>query len=191
MARMYWLFPLLIAAAAVAAETFKHDPVPLSEMDLGHYRQRADRFAASSGLALLTDESPNEVRIWHSVSAIVPGIRLETWSYVIAPEYALGCRITYSQGGGTASHDRCQTIARASELRELAPIVDALLPYADSRMDCGIADGDHYTLDIVRDGKRFLIASTSPTVCRDQGSAAVAALIAAMQRLQNSIPPSR
>lgn len=85
-----------------------------------------------------------------------------------------------------SSHDRCEIIGETSQLRELAPLVDALLPHADSRMRCGISDGDYYTLDVVHDGERFVIASTNPTVCRDTGSAAVAALIEALQRLQNS-----
>lgn len=176
---------------ALAPEPAKYDPIRLGEADLRHARNRADRFAAWSGLALLTDESPNEVRIWQAISAIVPGIRFETWSYVITPSQALACKITYSQGGSTASHDGCEIIGQASHARELAPLVAALLPHANSGMGCGIADGNHYTLDIVHDGKRSFISATNPDICRDAGSLAVASLINAMQHLRHSISPSR
>lgn len=62
----------------------------------------------------------------------------------------------------------------------------ATLPYANSRMGCGLQDGNSYTLDSVHDGKRFFISASNPVYCRDAGSKAMSALIQALQHLRSS-----
>ncbi|WP_129646152.1 hypothetical protein [Peristeroidobacter agariperforans] len=49
---------------------------------------------------------------------------------------------------------------------DAARVLDALLPYADTGMGCGVHDGVWYELDIVHSGRRFVISASNPDQCK-------------------------
>ncbi|HEY0686299.1 MAG TPA: hypothetical protein VGD45_28420 [Steroidobacter sp.] len=141
------------------------------------------QLATASKLAALTDESGNEIRIWQSAATFV-GRGVETVGYVITASQASRCKIEYPEDGQPPFKGECTVMRKELRGFTAATLLEPLLPYANTEMGCGVVDGVWYDMDIVHNGKRFVISASNPDSCTDDGSNSVSALIEAVYRLK-------
>jgi hypothetical protein len=162
-----------------------HKPVHMKDEVLLYIREEADELAAVSRLALLTDKSPSEVRIWETFANFNPNtIGYETVGYIISPSRALRCEIEYPPDSHVPSKGTCASMTKESHYSKTTPLLDTLLSYADFQTGCGHMDGSWYSLDIVHHGNRFVVSANNPQSCNDAGSEAVSSLIQAVGQLR-------
>jgi hypothetical protein len=159
---------------------FAYTPQALSATDAEGLRSEVDEYAQASGLSVLSAGAPDEIRIWETWANFDPAtIGYDTRGYILSVSAARICKISYAQRQHTPFRGSCA-------IREgmLHPVAEQqlakLAKYANTRMSRGIVDGAWYEIDAAHAGKRFVISSSNPDSCEDDGSRAVSKLLSAL-----------
>jgi hypothetical protein len=142
-----------------------------------------NEYAQASKLPLLQEGDPDQIRIWATWANFRSDtIGYETEGYVFEASNAWTCRIKYPHSKPTPFTGSCAHLKAPVVLAPSASEMEALAKLSGLELNCEVFDGYWLEIDGVYKGHQFALRSSNPDKCDDEGSKAVAQVMAHVWR---------
>jgi hypothetical protein len=138
-------------------------------------RKELDALNAVAHLKLLSEDGPDEVRVWVTWANFnVKTVGYDTEGTILTAKAAKRCRIAYKRDSDGPVGARCRSLNVSSHRKAALKGVGSLSAVFGKSISCQIYDGAWMTVEGVYLGKVFVFDAGNPDSCEGPEAKAVA-----------------